>query len=82
MRCLGSFQKKISYKEKTAMTDIYVIEGLDKMLLGSTCEKLRIVKHIKEVNIKEYPKSSFDPKILYPEVFKGLGMLKFRTKLD
>lgn len=64
------------------MTDIYVIEGLDRMLLdGSTCEKLGIVKRINEIKIKKDFKSSFDSKMLYPEVFKGLGNVKIPYKI-
>lgn len=51
------------------------------LLDGSTCEKLVIVKRINEVNIKEDPKSSFDPKMLYPEVFNGLGNVKIPYKI-
>lgn len=67
------------------MTEIYVVRGLGQSLLdGDICEKLGVVKRVNAVTEKKTvpgistlrTQMSFDPRVEYPELFKGLGRVK------
>jgi hypothetical protein len=67
---VGTFQAKLSYRDKSVNETIYVVRNQQQSLLSrSACQALELVTcNVGEVNT--------DAKTEFPELFKGLGCLK------
>lgn len=67
---------KMTWQNKTLTTDIYVLENQKTPLLGLTeCEAFDIVKWHKETQILQISHETH-PEDEYPQLFKGLGVMK------
>ncbi|GBM12909.1 hypothetical protein AVEN_114978-1 [Araneus ventricosus] len=73
LKILGKFKTNIEYKGKSCTEAVYVISNLQTCLFGKTCtifswfgSKFEFFCQI----------SAVDPKAKFPELFKGLGVMK------
>jgi hypothetical protein len=71
----GKFMAKMDYQGRSIQEEVYVVEGLQRALLGlRACEDLEMVKRINRV---EAPKpTAVKPKKEFPKLFKGLGKIE------
>lgn len=68
----GCFEAKLAVKGRSVSQDIYLVSGLAQPLLGRpACEALGLMCRVSTVT-----ESVTDFRAAYPDVFKGLGMLK------
>ncbi|XP_033733605.1 uncharacterized protein K02A2.6-like [Pecten maximus] len=71
----GKFIGELKSEKSKTSTEIYVVRGLSKPLLGRPAiEKLDMVKHVASVQSEEYVAK-------YPTLFKGLGKLSGENEI-
>ncbi|GBN97820.1 hypothetical protein AVEN_212559-1 [Araneus ventricosus] len=73
LKTLGKFKTNIEYKGKRCTEEIYVISNLQTCLLGKPALfSLGLGPNLNSI----YQISAADPKAKFPELFKGLGVMK------
>ena len=83
LKCRGKFEALLKYEDKSCKEEIYVLDDLDRPLLGRTaCHKLGVVTKIEEVLTPE--RSPDYMKETHPKLFKGLGCIpgEYEIKLQ
>ena len=74
LKCKGEFEASLKYENKSCKEQIYVLDNLDRPLLGRTaCHKLGIIKKIDDVVSPERGPDRM--KKTHPNLFKGLGCM-------
>ncbi|KAK7096429.1 hypothetical protein V1264_005727 [Littorina saxatilis] len=78
MSVVGKFKGKITYKQKTAIQDVFVVKGLEEPLLGRPAiTALKLVERVSYV-AETLETSS---KRQYPKLFEGLGKIQNSYKI-
>ena len=74
LKCQGEFEALLKYDKKSWKEKIYLLDDLDRPLLGRTaCHKLGIITKIDEILSPE--KTPRYMKRTYPKLFEGLGCI-------
>ncbi|XP_015747165.1 PREDICTED: uncharacterized protein K02A2.6-like [Acropora digitifera] len=74
LRCRGEFEAMLKYGPKSWKATIYVLDDLDRPLLGRiACQKLGVVAKVDEIASPE--RSPGHMKRTHPKVFTGLGCM-------
>ena len=93
LKCLGKFKAKLKSKGHCIVEDVYVVEALNRPLLGKTaCASLNLLNRCKSDNVQSIQtdcvkvyEDSYKQAIIrqYPKVFEGLGEIegKYEIKL-
>ena len=71
LRCRGEFQATLKYGQKSWKATVYVLDDLDRSLLGRiACQKLIVVATVDEIASPE--RTPGHMKRTHPKVFTGL----------
>ncbi|KAL9967390.1 hypothetical protein ACROYT_G025604 [Oculina patagonica] len=74
LSCLGTFTAKLRVQDKVTQEQVYVIEDLERPLLGrEPAEHLKLISRLDSLSSVDYKSKVADE---YPKLFKGLGVMK------
>ena len=74
MNCIGTFTPQLQHKSKITAEKIFVVEGLERSLLGRhAAQSLNLVNRVDALNSTETKERI---KENYPNLFNGLGQIK------
>ena len=74
LSCLETFMAELQVQDKVAKEQVYVIEDLERPLLGKkSAELLKLISRLDSLSSDDY-KSNVAAK--YPKLFEGLGVMK------
>ena len=74
LSCLGTFTVELQVQDKVAKEQVYVIEVLERPLLGrKPAELLKLISRLDRMSSDDYKSKVADK---YPKLFGGLGVMK------